>query len=465
MNFNSLHFFAFLVVVLIVAAICRRVNHRAEVAFLVVASAYFYGQWNWHYLFLIGWTICLDYFLGQRIATRENAARYLTFSICSNLLILGFFKYAGLAVETASWLFTQEQWTERWNAMDILLPVGISFYTFQSLSYTIDIGRGSLAPRRNLLDYALFVSFFPQLVAGPIVRASHFFAELDGKRRIDMDGWATGILLISIGLVKKVVFADQIAATIDPIFANPQDYHAADNLLAVYGFALQIYLDFSGYTDIAIGVARLLGFRFPENFAHPYVSTSLQEFWRRWHISLSTWLRDYLYISLGGSRKGRLFTYRNLIITMVLGGLWHGAAWNFVIWGTLHGGFLAAERWLAGREWTFTPPRWLRWLIIFHFVCFAWIFFRAAEFSIAVDMIEQIASGWTQSRVLPDRFILLVVALLTAHVLLGRSRLDDWRQALSAKRGWRYAGAVFSALLVVVVFAPSQSAPFLYFQF
>src|SRR5690606_5593996 len=258
--------------------------------------------------------------------------------------ILGVFKYFNFFVSSTNELINIVGFDYHLSTIEVLLPVGISFYTFQSLSYMIDIHRHELKPRKKFVDYALFVSFFPQLVAGPIVRASEFFKQLDEKRHFSFDMAQSGVMLIMVGLVKKVVFADNLALFVDPVFNNPESYSGLMTLMAVYGFAFQIYFDFSGYTDIAIGVAKLLGFTFPRNFMHPYISLSIKDFWRRWHMTLSRWLRDYLYISLGGNRKGTLMTARNLFLTMFLGGLWHGASWNFAIWGVLHGVYLSIER-------------------------------------------------------------------------------------------------------------------------
>src|SRR5690606_34226110 len=259
----------------------------------------------------------------------------------------------------------------------------------------IDIHRHELKPRKKFVDYALFVSFFPQLVAGPIVRASEFFKQLDEKRHFSFDMAQSGVMLIMVGLVKKVVFADNLALFVDPVFNNPESYSGLMTLMAVYGFAFQIYFDFSGYTDIAIGVAKLLGFTFPRNFMHPYISLSIKDFWRRWHMTLSRWLRDYLYISLGGNRKGTLMTARNLFLTMFLGGLWHGASWNFAIWGVLHGVYLSIERLnshygLIRLNDENYLSKFIKWFWVFHLVCFAWIFFRAVDFNDSTIVLKNI---------------------------------------------------------------------------
>ena len=290
---------------------------------LLLASAYFYGQWNWFYLILIYTTVLTDFTVGRHIYARMHPRAALFVSLTVNLGILCFFKYGNFfgsnLVAGASWLGFETHW----SPFEFLLPVGISFYTFQSMSYTIDLYRKQLQPRQKLLDYALFVTFFPQLVAGPIVRASEFFKELDNRLHVSRRSMQTGLSLVVIGLVKKVVLADNLAPIVEQAFSDPSAATGWQLLIAVYAFAFQIYFDFSGYTDIAIGVARTLGFRFPKNFNHPYTALSVREFWRCWHMTLSRWLRDYLYISLGGNRKGKYRTMANLMITMLLGGLWH----------------------------------------------------------------------------------------------------------------------------------------------
>jgi len=469
MLFNSLHFIVFLITVLIIAALLRKYNKRAEIWFLVIASAYFYGQWNWIYLLLIYVTIVVDYILGLKCYKADNPQRYLTISLMVNLGILGFFKYANFILTSGNGLLEQAGYNYQMQLFDILLPVGISFYTFQSLSYTIDIYRGQLQPRKKLIDYALFVSFFPQLVAGPIVRASEFFVQLDKKRCFSFAMAQSGLMLILLGLVKKMVFADNLATIADPVFDHPQGLSGVTTLLAVYAFAFQIYFDFSGYTDIAIGVAKLLGFNFPKNFNHPYIALSIQDFWRRWHMTLSRWLRDYLYISLGGNRKGSWLTMRNLFLTMFLGGLWHGASWNFAVWGLLHGVYLAFERIIAQYSWL----QWnrqnkivklVKWLIIFHLICFAWIFFRAQEFADSSMMIGNILSmhgefSLPQKTIMPSMVILLLPVI---HWLSSRLAIID-RCGKMATKEYVFWQVVFIVLLML--FSVNYSESFMYFQF
>ncbi len=469
MLFNSFHFFVFLIVVLIVAALLRRYSMRSEILFLVIASAYFYGQWNWTYLLLIYVTIVVDFLLGIKCYKASEPQKYLNVSLMVNLGILGFFKYANFLIATSNDVSYTLGVNYQLQMLDILLPVGISFYTFQSLSYTIDIYRKQLKPRQSVLDYALFVSFFPQLVAGPIVRASEFFEQLDKKRNFSFVMAQSGVFLIVLGLVKKVVFADNLALFVDPVFNNPQGVSSLKTVLAVYGFAFQIYFDFSGYTDIAIGIAKLLGFTFPKNFNYPYLALSITDFWRRWHMTLSRWLRDYLYISLGGNRKGAIKTLRNLFLTMFLGGLWHGASWNFALWGVLHGSYLAIER-LADRymwlQWNLNNRflKFLKWLLVFHLVCFAWIFFRAQELSTVMLIINNIISfsGVGSIKGALWQPLLLIASMPLIHWFSSRINLTHSSATMNTKP---YIGYITVLLTILILFNPDQVGSFMYFQF
>jgi alginate O-acetyltransferase complex protein AlgI len=460
--FNSYHFLVFFAIVLVLNHLLRHKEGPRRWV-LLLASAYFYGQWNWLYLILIYTTVIVDFFVGRLIYEQLRPKFALMVSITVNLGILSFFKYGNFfgtnLVEALSWLGLEVQWTE----FEFLLPVGISFYTFQSMSYTVDIYRRQLQPRQKLRDYALFVTFFPQLVAGPIVRASEFFKELDNKLHVSRRSMQAGLSLVIIGLVKKVVLADNLAPIVEQAFSDPSAATGWSLLIAVYAFAFQIYFDFSGYTDIAIGVARTLGFRFPKNFNHPYSALSIQDFWRRWHMTLSRWLRDYLYISLGGNRKGPNRTMANLMITMLLGGLWHGASWNFIIWGGLHGLYLVVER-LLGNLFRFRLPMALHWMITFHLVCFAWIFFRADDFASSKIIVSKIVSLPTEPWLtgVETYQVVLLSLLLLAHWAGARFKLRE-RLYTAKPITW----GLISALMLVslLIWVPSESAPFIYFQF
>src|SRR5215207_5592494 len=371
--------------------------------FTLAASYVFYGWWDWRFCGLLAASTLANQVFAVAIhRAREQRQRkaLLTIAVVANLGALGFFKYYDFFVTSAQNALADVGIDVSRAVLDVTLPIGISFFTFQALSYVIDVYRGDFRPV-TLAKFAVYLSFFPHLVAGPIVRAREFLPQL-GKprdpRRVDV---GLAAFLIVGGLFKKVVIANYLAESIvDDVFAAPELHSGAEVLFATYAYAVQIYCDFSGYTDIAIGVALLLGFRFPQNFDAPYSAESLQDFWRRWHMTLSRWLRDYLYIPLGGSRGSKLFTYRNLMLTMLLGGLWHGAAWTFVVWGGIHGAGLAVERWLADR-------RERRRLVTFHVVCAAWIFFRADSFDRAGDMFRQLVEGWGQ----PTSLVTLGVVL------------------------------------------------------
>jgi D-alanyl-lipoteichoic acid acyltransferase DltB (MBOAT superfamily) len=394
----------------------------------------------------------------------------LILGLVVSLGVLGYFKYYDFFASSLINLLAPIGIDLPLPILNIILPVGISFFTFQSLSYTIDIYRGKLEPV-PLLDFAAFVSFFPHLVAGPIVRSAEFlpqFRERHDPRRVAA---GAAFLLIAGGLFKKVVMANTLATTlVDPVFASPANFSSLEVLFGIYGYAVQIYADFSGYTDIAIGLALLLGFRFPQNFNRPYIAESLGDFWRRWHMTLSRFLRDYLYISLGGNRKGPARTYRNLMITMLLGGLWHGAAWTFVLWGGLHGGVLAFERWReANRERRgvvrvdSTARRMLRRIVIFHLVCLGWVLFRSDSLATALTVLGRLGSFGPVAAITPA-VVLLIVAGLGSQYLPSdiRVRLRDWFVRLQPVP---MAAALGGFLLILDALGPEGVAPFIYFQF
>ena len=332
----------------------------ARLLFVSLFSYYFYYKSSGFYFFLLGIVTVSDFLLARwmyRTETSWKRRLIVCCSLCINLGLLCYFKYTNFFYEMLAPL-----WHGTYHPLDIFLPVGISFFTFQSLSYTIDVYRKDLKPLSNLLDYVFYVSFFPQLVAGPIVRARDFIPQIRKPLYVSADMFGQGVFFIVSGLFKKAVISDYISVNfVERIFDNPGLYSGLENLFGVYGYALQIYCDFSGYSDMAIGIALLLGFRFPINFNSPYKADSVTDFWHRWHISLSTWLRDYLYISLGGNRKGKIRTYLNLFLTMLLGGLWHGASWNFIVWGGLHGIALAVHKYvrsLLGRAKNYRSTGW-----------------------------------------------------------------------------------------------------------
>ncbi len=467
MLFNSWHFVAFILLVLCVTSFLPR-NKTPWKVFIIAASCYFYGQWSYLYLGLIFVTATVDFTLAQRLRRAAHPGRLLALSVVANLGVLAFFKYTNFLIQSANGvaLATDASWSL--TPLEIVLPVGISFYTFQNMSYTIDVYRDQLAPRKSIIDYAVFTTFFPQLLAGPIVRATEFFEQLDRPKSIDLHRIQYALILIAAGYVKKVVLADNLAISVDDVFFAPAAANPWHTLFALYAFAFQIYFDFSGYTDIAIGLALLLGFEFPKNFNYPYLATSCQAFWRRWHMTLSRWLRDYLYIALGGNRHGLSRTTAALMTTMILGGLWHGASWNFVIWGTLHGCFLVFERSVASKiKWWNSGNRlaiFVRWLITFHLICFAWIFFRSPDFSTSIQIVQKIGEIFT-SRFDGDKssaLAWLMVSLGALHFFMAKF---DVKNKLSHAGLWPFSGFIVLMILLLIWFTPAKTVPFIYFQF
>jgi D-alanyl-lipoteichoic acid acyltransferase DltB (MBOAT superfamily) len=467
MLFNSGVFFGFFAAFLLLYFLVR---HRLSLRnLLILAASYiFYGAWDYRFLFLLAGTSLMDFFVGRALDSTENPPTrklLLSASICVNLAILGFFKYYDFFLESALQFLSFFNLHADVHALGIILPVGISFYTFQEMSYTIDVYRREQPAARNLVRFLAYVSFFPQLVAGPIERGAHLLPQFGRSLEITRPMLKEGLWLSIWGLFKKVVIADNLASAVDMVYGNASA-GAPLVILGTLAFALQIYCDFSGYSDMARGLARLLGFDIMMNFNLPYTASNIREFWQRWHISLSTWLRDYLYIPLGGNRRGPARTYLNLLITMFLGGLWHGAKWTFVLWGLWHGLGLITHRLLVGRKLKNLKSAWkpIGWFLTLIFVCYGWLFFRA-------DSLSQIASlnaallDWTTPRWFPDYCLFLAVfatpliAMETwqrsAHDLLVPLSLPEWLLAL------------LEALLIaiIILFWGKAHAPFIYFQF
>ncbi|MDD2331019.1 MAG: MBOAT family protein [Candidatus Cloacimonetes bacterium] len=396
--FNSVFFlFFFLAIMFFYPLIVSRIKVRTW--YLMLFSLYFYYKTSGVFVLLLILTSFVNFGIGawiHRVATDEYATLrqklfrkrgLLLLSIIWNLGSLGYYKYTNFVINTINQLSGGQL-----PLVDIFLPVGISFFTFQTMSYTLDIYFGKLKPLKSFFDFTFFVSFFPQLVAGPIVRATWFIPQIHARLSLNKDVMARALTLIFAGLLKKGVIADYISVNfVDRVFDAPALFSGVENLLAVYGYGLQIYCDFSGYSDIAIGLALMMGFELPQNFNAPYVASSITDFWRRWHISLSTWLRDYLYIPLGGNRRGKARQYLNLMLTMVLGGLWHGASWNFVFWGTMHGIGLAFDKiWLSFKISQSKVMKVLGTIVTFHFVSFCWIFFRSRSFANSWQILDRI---------------------------------------------------------------------------
>jgi len=452
-------------------------HHRAKTTFVTLFSLYFYYKSSGFYFLLLILSTVVDYLLANEIFKAESKTKkraILVVSLALNLGLLAYFKYTNFFYSIICDITDQT-----FSPLNIFLPVGVSFFTFQSLSYTIDIYRGKLSPVKSILDYAFFVTFFPQLVAGPIVRAANFIPQIFKPLKVTDEMIGRGVFLIASGVIKKTVIADFICTNfVDRIFDHPTLYTGLENLFGVYGYALQIYCDFSGYSDMAIGIALLMGFHFNINFDSPYQSKSIIEFWRRWHISLSTWLKDYLYISLGGNRKGRIRTYINLFITMLLGGLWHGAGFRFVLWGGMHGIALGinklyreifptqSEDKYPVRQFFITT---VSIIVTFHFVCFCWIFFRADNMEIAGQMIRQIVFHFNPQ--VFSQFIFGYKAVLMMILLGYALHFIPKSLELKAESGVTKLPILLKVvflilvILVVVQFKSAEIQPFIYFQF
>ncbi|HNS99896.1 MAG TPA: MBOAT family protein [Polyangiaceae bacterium] len=476
--FNTLQFAWFFLAVFVISwlLVGRPTLRRL---FLLAASYYFYGSWDWRFLGLLVLSTVIDFVVGYRmsIAPKHKRRGLLLLSVVSNLGILGFFKYYNFFIDSVVTTLHSVGLHADIPTLQIILPVGISFYTFQTMAYTIDVYRDRSEVCKDPLTFALYVSFFPQLVAGPIERAQNLIPQLArDPTAFSQSEAGKALFLIAIGLIKKVVIGDYLAINlVDRVFTSPSSYSALEVLAGVYGYATQIYCDFSGYTDIAIGCGILMGVRFNLNFNSPYKAHNLQEFWHRWHISLSTWLRDYLYIPLGGSRNGSFNTYKNLMITMLLGGLWHGAGWQFMFWGFLHGGLLgvtrAWQRW-RGTEGAYVFPT-TAWgllkhaffvLLTFHYVCLGWVFFRAESFGKAWAVLKQISTLTTYHPNLHGWVLLALVVGLVSHYT--PDSLFEWARSKFAALPWYVQGLLLFVVAFVLREAASADAvPFIYFQF
>ncbi len=472
MLFNSLTFAIFFAVVLISYRVLPTWN--AKKAMLLGASYLFYGAWNPPFVALLAISTLVDWFVAKRMADASDVRvrkRLLVLSLFVNLGFLAFFKYGGFVLENFVAALGALGVSYAPAAPDIVLPVGISFYTFQTLSYTLDIYRKRLRPAASFLDFALFVSFFPQLVAGPIVRATDFLPQCTRERFIEAKWLGWGLFLMTLGLFEKVVLADgMLAGTADAVFGSPGPASAIDTWLGVVAFAGQIFCDFAGYSTCAIGAAMCLGFYLPTNFRFPYAAVGFRDFWRRWHISLSTWLRDYLYIPLGGNRRGRWRTLVALMLTMLLGGLWHGASWKFVVWGLLHGLFLVVERSLSrrfgDRPWAQTRAvRILLGVLTFALVCLTWVFFRATDLPKSMMHVAAMLGAIGAAPILRTNDVIKVV-VVTGGLLGTHSYMRDRNLEQVAERAprWLLVG-VWTVMFTTIILMQGSGDAFIYFQF
>jgi D-alanyl-lipoteichoic acid acyltransferase DltB (MBOAT superfamily) len=468
MLFNSYVYFVFLTLVVV---IYWRLTWRRQNMFLLLASYFFYGWWDWRFLSLMLASTVVDYYIAHGIAgTRDPKARkwMLAASMVLNFTFLGCFKYFNFFVDSATAGLSALGLQVNPILLQIALPPGISFYTFQAVAYVVDVYKGEIEPSNSLIDYALFISLFPHLIAGPIQRPSHLLPQTHNPRRFNADKFFDGTCLIAAGLFRKCVIADNCAILANAAFDGQWGHNTVAVLIGVYAFAWQIYGDFSAYSDFARGSAQLLGFHFMVNFRQPYLAESLQDFWRRWHISLSTWLRDYLYIPLGGNRKGPKRTYVNLLTTMVLGGLWHGANWTFVVWGAIHGAGLALERFFMGKtdhaRFGSVAAIWFRRAVVFHVVCLTWIFFRAPSLTEAFALLRGLGNFQWSPAFGNATLFLGVLGLIQMAIDLRLENADE-EYIFERKPELIRVAAGLAACVLVFLFAAGESNAFIYFQF
>ena len=466
MSFPTIEFAAFFAVVFVVSWTLMP-HPRAWRPFILLASYFFYGWVDWRWVLILMASTLVNTVAGQVIARSPSQSarkRAVTAAVVFDLALLGVFKYLGFFVSEMDHALDSIGLGSPLPLVQIVLPIGISFFTFQAISYVVDVYR-RVTPPASLMDVAILQAFFPHIVAGPIVRANELLPQLRTPRDPRSVLAGPAIFLIVGGLIKKTVIADELARRIvDPVYSDPASHSAGELTLAFYGFAAQIYCDFSGYTDLAIGLALLLGYQLPENFNRPYLALSIQDFWRRWHMTLSRWLRDYLYIPLGGNRGGRLKTYRNLMITMLLGGLWHGAAWTFVLWGGIHGTALSVERFARERFPGFRLPTWAAWLVTFNVVCVAWVFFRSPNLATAFDVLGGLGlSGPSPLVTLPLVFLVVLAIAIQAVPRHWWYDAEAWLVA----RPVAVQGLAVGAIIVAADAAVGQQgvAPFIYYQF
>jgi D-alanyl-lipoteichoic acid acyltransferase DltB (MBOAT superfamily) len=470
MLFNSYIFWAFFAFVII---IYWRLGHRGQNFLLLIASYVFYGYWDWRFLSLIAFSTIVDFIVAQNLVketVQSRRKRWILISLCSNLGLLGFFKYFGFFSKEFAVMLESLGFYVSMPTLNIILPVGISFYTFQTLAYTIDVYRGKTKPTNNLLDFSVYVSFFPQLVAGPIERSKDLLPQIVNKRTFTRGNFSEGLYHVLIGMFKKVVIADNMAPIVNQVFATPvSDLNGTEILIGVYAFAFQIYGDFSGYSSIAQGIAKWLGIDLSWNFRMPYFSRTPSEFWRRWHITLSSWLRDYLYIPLGGNRHGVFNTFRNLVLTMFLGGLWHGANWTFAVWGLAHGLILVVYHALEGVTKKVMIPgiigKLIAAVIFFHLVCITWLLFRAENLTQAVAMFVQLFHSFSMTE-----FSLYALGMLGFFALpivileLIIERSGDMLYVL--RTHWLVQAIIYSYFIfMLIIFPPLTPQVFIYFQF
>lgn len=467
MLFDTPAYFSFLTIVVF---IYWRLDRKKQNKFLLAASYFFYGWWDPRFLALMAGSTLIDYLIARKIASTETPSVrkwLLGFSLVINFGFLGLFKYFHFFSDSFATVMAAAGFgPPTIQFLTIILPPGISFYTFQEVAYIVDVYKRRLEPANSIIDYALFISLFPHLIAGPIQRPGHLLPQVQNSRIFSPEAFFDGLMLIASGLFRKCVIADQCALLANAAFEGRMGHNAMATIIGTLAFAFQIYGDFSAYSDLARGSAQLLGFHFMVNFRQPYLATSLQDFWRRWHISLSTWLRDYLYIPLGGNRYGEAKIYRNLLVTMLFGGLWHGANWTFVLWGAIHGVGLSLERWtrIAETARNGTVELWLRRLAVFSVVCAAWIFFRAESVTEAIGMFRNLGVWeWRPYFVTATEILVVTCGFMLAMDLRMEKHGEEYafQRAALPNRLAVFTGFVGSVILL----SASQSNAFIYFQF
>ena len=470
MLFNSLPFLVFIICLFSILYFLKKNEHQKWL--YLIASYIFYMWWNPALIFLLIFSTAITYYIGNLIENNSSQTKKkqrLIGGVLINLSLLGFFKYFTFFENTLHFILGNQH--HSWVSQHIVLPVGISFYTFQALSYLIDIYRQKIKPVNTPLDFFVYKSFFPQLVAGPIVRASDFLPQLNSERKIRIE--TAQVLLVAKGLFKKVVIADNLGLFTDAVYVKPDNYPSIIIWIATIAFTIQIYCDFSGYTDIAIGTAKMMGFTFPKNFNKPYFALTIGDFWKRWHISLSTWLRDYLYIPLGGNRNGNV--YINIMITMLLGGLWHGASWNFVLWGAMHGILISINRWLQIDEFILKTKnhfiRFFSWAITISLVNILWIFFRISDTKKLILVLRKCYLFDFNFHIsdigIGNLYLFSNLSLILAFAVLHTYsfRKKNIERSLENLSYWKLFTVFFLATLVFYFFIPSKETPFIYFQF
>ncbi len=473
MIFQSFQFLVFFVVVLFTARIILTKYPAARKLFLLAASYFFYMCWDWRFAGLILAITVVNYYIGPKIEQAKSSGgkkRWLALSLVISIGILGYFKYANFFIDSMNVALTSIGFGGELPLLNVILPIGISFYTFQSISYTLDIYRGRTEAVKSFSDFALFVAFFPQLVAGPIVRASYFLPQLKDDHQEEPDAMESGVALIIRGFIKKVAFADVLAVhLVDPAFADPGQYSPLFLLVGIYAYSYQVYMDFSGYTDIARGVARTLGYELQINFNRPYKAVSVSNFWQRWHISMSSFFRDYLFFGVGGSKYGNV--YLNLMITFIAIGIWHGAGWNFVLYGVLHGAFVGLERWRRNKRKAagISEPDYqgsrmvLQWFWIFNVVAFSRLLFRGGSLDSAIVYAKAMTDFSVTSVPISTIGATIFLLAIVLHYTPTRWSMD-WKDLYCKVPAVIQAGGIVGILYFLVAIS-TEEAPFIYFQF